>query len=59
MTSLKLDKKQKELYLILSLEELKDYHRLVVNDLGENPKPEKLDLSKRLAFLLWQLEGEA
>lgn len=58
MTSLKLDKKQKELYLILSLGELRDYHRLVVSDLGENPKPDKLDLAKRLAFLMWQLEGE-
>lgn len=58
MQSLKLDKKKKELYLILSLEELKDYHRLVVSDLGDNPNPEKLDLSKRLAFLMWQLEEE-
>ena len=56
MQSLKLDKKQKELHLILSLDELRDYHRLVVSDLGDNPKPEKLDLAKRLAFLIWQLE---
>lgn len=56
MTSLKLDKKQKELYLILSLEVLKDYHRLVVSDLGENPKPEKFEQAKFVSFLLYLME---